>query len=51
MYNIKKTSWLSVKYKPVVKNPLADLLGVVGKKARFICDLNTRFKLNLELNT
>ena len=26
-------------------------MGLVGKKARFICDLNTGFQLNLELNT
>ena len=30
-------------YKSVVKNSLPDLFGVVGKKARFICDLNTGF--------
>ena len=45
----KTTRWLFAK--PSVKHLLADLLGIVGKKARFICYLNTGFPIKLELNT
>ena len=52
MQNIKQQGgWLYAKYKPTVKRPFDVLLGVVGKKARFICDLNTGFQLKLKLNT
>ena len=34
---------------PLLKNPLTDILGVVGKKALYTCDLNTGLQLNLEL--
>ena len=39
----KTTRCLCAKFKPAVKNLLVDLLGVVGKKARFICDFNADF--------
>ena len=45
----KTTRSLCFKYKPALKNALAYLLSVVGKKERFIHDFNTALQLNLDL--